>query len=295
MRKRVSILFAIQAAVVCVFAFVVAMPSAPIARADTLPNGYSVTCTPNGATVICNISGCPRVKEDEAGDVVHIMANGRQLAELSKDCNNTTTYTFDRTKNGLGSSDAITVGVQGCRKHSAGSDDCGTWSDYHYNPPAPAAANPPAPPANELPVHCTGGPDAGKTLPPGSTCAAAAAAPTKCPTGSVTDTVPAGHECVPPRDAVSLAISRNGLNARVAITNNSGLPAKCNYTATKAGGLGPQEVDRSLDVGAHATSTITDMLFPPLGTTYNAVVTCTVTYDGKQLSIGQSSQTVTGN
>ena len=254
----------------------------PKSAADALPNGYSISCTPNGGNVVCNITGCPRVKADLAGDVVHVKINGGPQAELSKACGNSTTTTISNAAN--------TVSIQGCRKHTTSSDDCGAWSDYKYNPPPQAGAG-----NDPKPVKCTGGPDAGKTLPPGSTCAAAVAAPTKCPTGSVTDTVPAGQKCNPPTNAVSMSISQNGLtNARVAITNNSGLPAKCNYTATKSRGIGPGEVDRSIDVGANSTGAITDMLFPPPGTTYNATVKCTAQYDGRTVTIGQTSQAVSG-
>lgn len=285
--------FATLAAMVCLFGFVSATAlMAPAARADQLPNGYSVTCTPNGPhEATCVVSGCPRVHGDEAGDVIHLNGQGYFMQrELSKDCNNTAAFAIGA------STQRQTFSIQGCRKHFPGTDDCGAWSDYTYVPPAAAAPPAPAPAPDKLPVRCTGGPDAGKTLPPGSNCAAAPApaAPVKCPTGSVTDTVPAGQQCGAPTNAVSMNISRNGLNARVAITNNSSLPGKCNYVATKSGGLGPQEVDRSIDVGANSTGTITDMLWPPLGTSYNAKVTCTVTYNGKQTSIGQSNQNVSG-
>jgi hypothetical protein len=277
-RVRAAILFALLAATASIFGFVTATPRAV---ADGLPNGYSIACTPNGGNVVCNISGCPRVKADLAGDVVHVKINGGPQAELDKACGNTTTTTISNA--------ATTVSIQGCRKHTTSSDDCGAWSDYKYNPPPQAGTG------NEpKPVKCTGGPDAGKTLPPGSTCAAAVAAPTRCPTGSVADTVPAGQKCSPPTNAVSMSVSRNGFNARVAINNNSGLPAKCNYTATKSQGIGPGEVDRSVDVGANGTGTITDMLFPPLGTTYNATVKCTAQYDGRTVTIGQTSQAISG-
>ena len=82
--------------------------------------------------------------------------------------------------------------------------------------------------------------------------------------------------------------------ARAAVTNNSSLPAKCTYTATKTDGVGPQEVDRSIVVGVKGTTTINDMLWPPLFTSYNAVVKCTATYNGTQTSIGEASQKVTG-
>ena len=279
-RTRLAALSILVAAAACLFGIDI---TTPIAIADSLPNGYSVTCTPNGTNVICNISGCPRVHEDEAGDVVHVKVNGGGQSELSKGCNNTTTTTVGNA------TAAATISVQGCRKHSPGSDDCGAWSDYHYNPPAQAA-----PPAGPLPVKCTGGPDAGKTLPPGSTCAAEVAAPTKCPAGSVTDTVPAGKQCAGPSRDVDVSIGRSGLNANVAIKNLSSLPAKCAYTAIKAKGLGPQEVDRSVDVGPHGTGTITDMLWPPPGTIYNVTVTCTATYDGKPITIGTGTLPVDG-
>lgn len=282
MKIRAALLSAMVAAAADLVGIHIAMPNAV---ADSLPNGYSVTCTPNGQDAICNVSGCPRVKADEAGDVIHLGAPGYAQTELSKGCNSAATFTLHGPLKG-----PQLVQIQGCRKHSPGSDDCGAWSNYTYNPPAPAAA---APPPGQLPVRCSGGPDAGKLLPPGSTCVVAAAAPTKCPTGSLTDTVPAGQQCVPPH-GLAMNISRNGLNANVAISNNSGLPAKCSYTATKSGGFGPQEVDRSVDIAAHGKGSITDMLWPPLGTSYNAVVTCTVNYDGKQTSIGQVSQTVKG-
>lgn len=63
---------------------------------------------------------------------------------------------------------------------------------------------------------------------------------------------------------------------------------------TKANGLGPQTVNRNIDVGPNSTNAITDMLWPPPATTYNAVVKCTVTYNGTQTSIGEASQAVTG-
>jgi hypothetical protein len=179
----------------------------------------------------------------------------------------------------------------GCRKHDTSSDDCGAWSIYTYTPPKQAA---PAPPQPALPVKCPAGSPVA-SVPNGQQCPAvpAPAAPVKCPAGSVTDTVPAGQQCGAPTHAVAIHITRSGFNANAAVTNTSGLPAKCSYTATKTGGLGPQEVDKSIDVGANSTNSITDMLWPPLGTSYNAVVKCTVTYNGTQTSIGEASQIVT--
>ena len=73
MRKRLSRLFAMSVAAVCLSGIANATPPmAPTANAATLPNGYTVTCVPNGQDAICNVSGCPRVYEDEAGDVIHL-------------------------------------------------------------------------------------------------------------------------------------------------------------------------------------------------------------------------------
>ena len=301
MNKRVPRCFAILAAAACLFGVVIATPSmAPTAGADVLPNGYDITCTPNGTEVICNISGCPRVKGDEAGDVVHIRTSGGPQEELSKACGNTATETLFLKK----PSQPFTLSVQGCRKHFPGTDDCGAWSDYKYNPPASAPAQvqcPAGSPVASVPqgqqcpaaaqVDCPKGSPTPKAA---SVDKCAAVAPTKCPQGSVADTVAAGQQCAAPANAVGLSVTRSGLNANVAITNKSSLPAKCTYTATKTSGLGPQEVDRNIDVGANSTNSITDLLWPTLGTSYNATAKCTVTYDGKQTSIGQSSQPVSG-
>ena len=88
---------AAAAALVPVFApFVLGLPSA---SADPLPNGYDVSCTPNGdSSMVCTISGCPRVHEDEAGDVIHTLLNGSSQTELSKACGNTTTETLPMPK-----------------------------------------------------------------------------------------------------------------------------------------------------------------------------------------------------
>ena len=107
--------------------------------------------------------------------------------------------------------------------------------------------------------------------------------------------MPAGQQCAAPTDAVTMEITRAGLNAHAQINNKSDLPATCNYTATKARGIGPQTVTRdNINVGAHSDSTITDMLWPPPGDSYNAVVKCTATYNGKQTSIGEVSLPVNG-
>jgi hypothetical protein len=311
MDKRLSRLCVILAAGACLFGFVIATPSlAPTASADQLPNGYNVTCTPMNSDggVNCAVSGCPRVKDDEAGDVVHVRFNTQPQVEIVKGCNDTIGATPNFLNSTVDVASGFTFSVQGCRKHKAGSDDCGAWSIYTYKPQA-APAPPQAPP-----VPCPAGSPVA-SVPQGQQCPAApqvncpqgsptpkaasldqcaAVAPTKCPPGSVTDTAPPGQQCAAPANAVAINITQNGFNANAAITNNSSLPAKCAYTATKTSGLGPQTVNRNIDVGPNTTNAITDMLWPPLFTSYNAVVECTVTYNGKQTSIGRASQPVSG-
>jgi hypothetical protein len=295
MEKRVTRRFAVLAAPACLFGIVIATPPmAPTANADQLPNGYNVACSPMNSDggVNCVVSGCPRVKDDEAGDAVHVRFNSQPQAEIVKGCNDTIGVTPNFINSTVDVAAGFTFSVQGCRKHKTSSDDCGAWSIYTYTPPKQAA---PAPPQPGLPVKCSPGSPV-PSVPAGQQCPAAPApaAPVKCPAGSVADTVPAGQQCGAPTHAVGLNIARNGLNAHATVTNDSTLLAKCTYTATKADGVGPQEVDRSIDVGPKGTTTITDMLWPPLFTTYNAVVKCTATYDGKQTSIGEASQKVSG-
>ena len=81
----------------------------------------------------------------------------------------------------------------------------------------------------------------------------------------------------------------------MAITNNSALPAERAYTATKTSGLiGPGTVNRSVSVGPNSTGNITDLTWPPPLVSYRATVNCTATYDGKQVSIGESTANVSG-
>jgi hypothetical protein len=302
MRKRLRDLFGVLAAAACVFGVVIATPTAvPVASAAPIGNGYDVTCTKaNDGQVVCNIAGCPKVYEDLVGDVIHIQLNHDRASEeeLPKSCNNVTTKTYNVDAN-----KPINVNVQGCRKTTIGSDDCGAWADYNYTPPAPKKVGcPPGSVLNEVdegqqcqaapPKTCPLGSKT-ETVPAGQECEAA---PEKnCPPGSAANTVPAGQNCEGPKNAVSMTITQEGLNANVAVTNNSALPADCAYTATRTGGLlGPASVSRNVSVGPNATGNITDLLWPPPLVSYRATVNCKATYDGKQVSIGESTQNVSG-
>jgi hypothetical protein len=290
-RKRVPKLLTILATAACIFGFVLVVPAEtpmlspmPTAGAQPLGNGYDVVCTKaNDNEVTCNISGCPRVHEDLAGDTLNVRVNGGGQRNIGKPCGNTST---DRVQ----AAGAFTYSVQGCRGTGLfDTNECGAWSDYRYEPPAAAQA--PAP-AQVVQVDCP----AGSPTPKADTLAQCAPVPPKaCPPGSAATEVPAGQQCQPPTNAVSMNISREGLNANVAVTNNSALPAECAYTATKTGGLvGPGTVNRNVSVGPNGTGNITDMLFPPPLVSYRATVKCTATWDGKQVTIGESTQNISG-
>jgi hypothetical protein len=283
MKKK---LFAVGAAA-ALFSGLVLM--APTANADTLPNGYSVTCTPNGTQAICNISGCPRVHADEAGDVVHVMVNGfsKNQIELNKGCNNTATATLAGPFTG-----PATVSVQGCRKNFGPvSDDCGAWSDYKYTPPAAAAPN--VPPAN-APVVCPAG-SVTPTVPAGQQCAAAPKPDVQCPAGSVSATVPAGQQCQalpPPTNAVTFTFQKNGPKISAIIVNNSTVAGQCHYDAVNTNGIIPETTD-DFPIGAKATVTRTFTAPPPFAK-FHATVTCTGDFNGKSDQFGNTSADVTG-
>ncbi|TFV60983.1 hypothetical protein E4P42_01995 [Mycobacterium sp. PS03-16] len=292
-----------MATAACIFGVVMVAPAdtptlspVPIAGAEVLGNGYDVNCTKsNDNQVVCTIAGCPRVHEDLAGDVVNTRVNGGGQSELSKSCDNVTSQTVNAAGD-------FTLSVQGCRQNAFGSD-CGAWADYRYTAPAappvqcPPGSETPTVPAGQQckqapPVQCPPGSES-PTVPAGQQCKTAP--PKQCPPGSLNATVPPDQQCAPPANAVSMNITREGLNANVAVTNNSALPAECAYTATRASGLvGPGTVNRNVSVPPNGTGNITDMLWPPPLVSYNTKVTCTASYDGKRVTIGEATQTVGG-
>jgi hypothetical protein len=307
MRKQIPKLLTMLATAACIFGFVLMAPAdtptlspMPTAGAQPMGNGYDATCTKaNDNQVTCNISGCPRVHEDLAGDSLNYKVNGGEQQNIPKSCGNTSTVTVN-------SSGAFTLSFQGCRGtglFDTNSGSCGAWADYQYTPPVQAPVNCPAgskTPSVVPPAQCEAAPKVacpqGSPTPDAVSLDQCAPVPAKtCPPGSAADTVPAGQQCQGPTNAVSMDITQEGLNANVAVTNNSALPAECAYTATKTGGLvGPATVNRSVSVPANGTGNITDMLWPPPLVSYRATVKCTATFDGKQVSIGESTKNVSG-
>ncbi|GFG55522.1 hypothetical protein CQY20_30420 [Mycolicibacterium agri] len=305
-KKRIPRLCTILAAAAFIFGLTLVAPPdtptplspIPIASAEPMGNGYDATCTKaNDNQVTCVIAGCPRVHEDLAGDSINFRINGGKQDNISKSCNNTTTVPVN-------ASGPFTLSFQGCRGTGLfDTNECGNWSDYKYTPPANVKCNPPENfEQAEVPagqqcvakkmVKC---PDGSPTVEALSLDKCAPVPPKQCPPGSASAEVPAGQQCAAPTNAVSMNITREGMNANVAVTNKSALPAECAYTATRTSGLlGPANVNRNVSVPANGTGNITDMLWPAPLVSYQAKVSCTATYDGKQVTIGESTQNVQG-
>jgi hypothetical protein len=308
MRKRIPKLLTILATAACIFGFVLVAPGdtlkmspLPTASAEVLPNGYDVNCTKVSDQVVhCTVGGCPRVKDDYAGDELHIHINGNADAgkEVDKACGDV--YAEDIS---IDASKPFTYHVQGVRHKDLSSDYLGAYSVYNYVPPAVAPINCPegsksttvVPPAQCEAAPKVPCPEGSPTVDAVSLDKCAPVAAKDCPPGSKAATATPPAQCEAPTNAVVLEVSREGLNANVAITNNSALPAECAYHATRTSGLlGPANVDRNVSVGPNATGNITDLLFPPPLVSYKATATCTATYDGKQVTIGESTKNVQG-
>lgn len=108
----------------------------PAASADTLPNGLTVTCSPDSDYhTTCIIGGCPRVINDYVVDAVHTTYQEGSFVgsqgEYDFKCINGATARW-----GVDVSGPFTLNVQACRKVSIGSDMCTPWSSYNYTPPA---------------------------------------------------------------------------------------------------------------------------------------------------------------
>ncbi len=139
----------------------------PASHGDTLDNGLTISCAPDSNVhATCIIGGCERVNGDHVIDAIHvaglnsgdapIFAGDALQTELPFKCINpgtTARYGLDTDfKNGRRNPDGslFNVRVQGCRKNTFGSDDCGPWSNYAYKPPVMSNQG--------APIKCTGAP-----------------------------------------------------------------------------------------------------------------------------------------
>ena len=275
LRKRVPKLLTMLATAACIFGFVLMAPAdmptwspMPIASAETLPNGLIVNCTKDSeAHVTCVVSGCPRVDGDYVVDKLHYKINGGPQIEPSFKCINgeTARVGFDNNNQ------PFDLGVQACRHRDLSENPCTTWANFHYTPPAAPPVQPAPPPE--------------KPAPP------VEAVPKQCPPGSVSGTVPADQQCAAPTNAVTMNISGGAVTRTVTVTNNSALAASCAYDAKGTGGIFAPGLNRQINVGPNASTPI-DVPAPPLGSTYQVTLTCTGTWDGKQVEIGRVVQNV---
>jgi hypothetical protein len=254
----------------------------PIASADTLSNGLTVTCSPVGPNQLtCVIGGCPRVNGDYVVDALHVMDNGYQFPDDEFKCINgqTVTHNVAVIVSGIGPG-GYTLGFQACRKKDLESDWCGPWANYTWKPPAQPAA-PPAPPAPPANVQCSDG----SSVPAGQTCPVKPAVDT-CPDGS---TVPHGQACPVPvvTNAIKLSFGNPGFGSITAtISNSSDLPGKCTYDAT-----GLADTHRDFNVPAKGSTNLTFNGFNT-GTTYHATVSCNDASGKQTQPIGSDSKDV---
>jgi hypothetical protein len=232
----------------------------PVASADTLPNGLTVSCNQDSDIhATCIVGGCPRVNGDHVVDAVHVKVNGGGQSEASFKCINGETHRegVDNNRN------PINVGVQACRKNTGlgEHDDCTPYANYTFTPPGKPAA--PVAPAGPV-----------------------------APVVPVVPVVPVAPVEQAPTNAISLSFQRQGLSEVASFKNSSKVPGQCHYKAVDANGLLPAKVD-DFSIGPNATVTRTYPA-PPLLDTYNASVTCHGDFNGKDVELGTASQSVTG-
>lgn len=266
--------------------------SAPIASADNLPNGLTVTCNPVGPNQLtCVIGGCPRVNGDYVVDIVHVMDNGYQFDDMDFKCINGQTATHNAAIQIAGIGPAgYTFGFQACRFKTFEENWCGPWSDYTWKPPASAAGGSASSPANQQqqlpPVKC-GPNDVETEVPAGQKCTAKP--PVQCPPGGLKTEVPSGESCPPPTNAVTVSFDRGILSWTVNVKNNAGIGGDCTYTATDTGGGAGS--DNAFSIAPNGTASF-DVPAPVLTRKYKVVTSCNGTYDNKPVEFGRNEQTV---
>jgi hypothetical protein len=119
----------------------------------------------------------------------------------------------------------------------------------------------------------------------------------QCPAGSSTPTVGAFETCAPPpTDSVTLAVSAAGRGKiDVKMTNSADLDASCAYTAEPKSnpfGILPT-INKTVAVKAKGTATLNENS-PLPGSTYHLTVSCTGSFDGKNVDLGHPEQDVSG-
>jgi hypothetical protein len=233
------------------------MLAMPVASADTLPNGLTVTCSPDSDIhSTCIVGGCPRVNGDYVVDALHVLFDAGSQEEFEFKCINGQTHRVGSI--GLGSPGSMAFGVQACRKKDLEGDWCTPYSHYTYTPPVKAA--PPPPPV-------------------------VTPAPVVVPPPVVVPDPPK----VAPTNAVTMNISVSVGSASVDIASSADIPGSCTYSATAP--LLPA-VNKKFDLAAGGSTSFTT-LSPPLFSTYHVVLSCKGQFDGKTVEFGHVEQDVT--
>ena len=129
--KRIAVSFGIAGAITAAVAsFPVALP---VAAADNLPNGLTITCSQDSDIhATCIIGGCPRVNGDYVVDAVHVTVAGQIPYNESQHEYDFKCINGQTARQGVSTSPGKTenIAAQGCRKNGGlGEHDwCTPWS-----------------------------------------------------------------------------------------------------------------------------------------------------------------------
>ncbi len=289
MRKPIAELFGILAAAACIFGLVLVVPpmasATPLDDQNAIISGdrlkYGADCGPLKFNPTLESIAQSLINEGISDADIAARYNGkvRQFQGVGDPQSEALTFAYQAGAGAMLSICEYTEFGSGFFRKESFLDDYDVVMII-FGKPGPAA-----------PVDAPAGPAA-----PAEPAAPVALPPTPCPAGSKTATVDPPAQCEAPSNAISMEITEVGvLDANVAVTNSSALPADCAYKATKTKGLfGAKTIDRTLSVGPNSTGNITDLAFPPPGISYSATVKCTATYDGKQIPIGEATVPVDG-
>jgi hypothetical protein len=109
----------------------------------------------------------------------------------------------------------------------------------------------------------------------------------QCPAGSPTPTVPAFGTCAAPTDAIRVSFDK-GVLWTVNVTSTADIQGKCSYEATNPVLPGS---NKDFDIGPKGSASFT-VLAPPPFSTYHVKVSCSGTFDGKNVEFGRVEKDV---
>ena len=95
-----------------------------------------------------------------------------------------------------------------------------------------------------------------------------------------------------PTNAVTMNITRAGLQVRVDVASTADIPGRCTYNAREVNGLG-FPASRDFNLGPKGSTTL-NFPRPLIGQTYNAVASCRGPFNGQDVEFGRVAQDVSG-